>query len=170
MKNDLLDIFGSCSEPKIFILGIGSEFKADDAAGVVLAKNLLDRCSNKNSKFQSRLMIIDGSTAPENYTGDIKKFAPTHLVLVDAAEMGTAPGTAKLIPSNKIGGVSFSTHVLPIAVMINYLNQSVKFETVIIGVEPKDLEFGKEMSTEVKNTVDMLSNDIVDVLDICLNR
>ncbi len=168
MKNELLDILRSCRDPKVCILGIGSEFKADDAAGVILVQQLQKKCEDMNCSFSSSVLCIDGSTAPENFTGDIKKFAPTHLVIVDAAEMGEKPGTVKLIPSDKVGGVSFSTHVLPIAVMINYLKQSISFEEVIIGIEPKVFEFGKEMSKDVANSVYELSETIFNCIRTCL--
>jgi len=170
MKNELLDILRSCRDPKICILGIGSEFKADDAAGAMIAKQLQTKCENKKCNFATSVLCIDGSTAPENFTGDIKRFAPTHLFIIDAAEMGQEPGAVRLIPNDKVGGVSFSTHVLPIAVMINYLKQSIDFESVIIGIEPKDFEFGKEMSKDVKKSVDKLTNIIFETIGTCLNK
>lgn len=170
MKNELLDLLKSCSDPKICVLGIGSEFKADDAAGVVIAQQLQAKCEDKKCSFTSSVLCIDGSTAPENFTGDIKRFAPTHLFIIDAAEMGEKPGTVRLIPNDKVGGVSFSTHVLPIAVMINYLKQSINFESIIIGIEPKDFEFGKEMTKDVKKSVDELTDIIFETIGSCLNK
>jgi hydrogenase 3 maturation protease len=170
MKNELLDILRSCSEPKICVLGIGSEFKADDSAGVVIVNELQRMCDEKKCIDETRVMFLNCSTAPENFTGFIKEFGPTHLMLIDAAEMGEKPGTIKFIPSGKVGGVSFATHVLPIAVMINYLKQSIKFESVIMGIEPKNLVFGTEMSSEVKEATKKLSALIFEVLDTCLNK
>jgi len=170
MKNELLDILKSCRDPKICVLGIGSEFKADDAAGVKIAQQLQIKCEDKKCKFASSVLCIDGSTAPENFTGDIKKFGTTHLFIIDAAEMGEKPGTVKLIPNDKVGGVSFSTHVLPIVVMINYLKQSINFESIIIGIEPKDFEFGKEMSKDVKTSVDNLTEIIFETIGACLTK
>ena len=170
MKNELLDLLKSCSDPKICVLGIGSEFKADDAAGVVIAQQLQAKCEDKKCSFTSSVLCIDGSTAPENFTGDIKRFGPTHLFIIDAAEMGSAPGSIRLIPNDKVGGVSFSTHVLPIAVMINYLKQSINFESIIIGIEPKDFEFGKEMTKDVKASVDELTNVIFETMESCLKK
>jgi len=170
MKNELINIFSSCRNPKICILGVGSEFKADDAAGVILAQQLQLKCEEKKCRFTSSVLCIDGSTAPENFTGDIKKFGTTHLVIIDAAEMGEKPGTIKLVPNDKVGGISFSTHVLPIVVMINYLKKSIDFESIIIGIEPKNLEFGREMSEEVKAGVNKLTAIVFETLEACLNK
>jgi hydrogenase 3 maturation protease len=170
MKNELLDRLRSCRNPKICVLGIGSEFKADDAAGVIIAQQLQTKLEDKSCGFASSVLCIDGSTAPENFTGDIKKFGTTHLFIIDAAEMGEKPGTVKLIPTDKVGGVSFSTHVLPIAVMINYLKQSINFESIIIGIEPQDFEFGNPMTKDVKEGVDKLTNTIFETIGSCLDK
>jgi len=170
MKDELLGMLRSCSGPKICVLGIGSEFKADDSAGVVVVEELQKRFDSVKHSNGDKVMFINGATAPENFTGDIKRFAPTHLIIVDAAEMGETPGTVKLIPNDKVGGISFSTHVLPIAVMINYLKQSINFESSIIGVEPQVLEFGAEMSKEVKEAVCVLSGNLFEAIETCLNN
>lgn len=164
MKNELLSVLTNSSLARLCILGVGSEFKADDGAGVLLVKHLEEKLNKyKFTKEQlSRLMLLDGSTAPENFTGNIKSFQPSHLVIVDAAEMGLKPGEIKLIDEKDIAGVSFSTHVLPIAVMINYLKQSIDFKTVVIGIEPKDLEFGQSISKEVKTAVKKLTGELLE--------
>jgi len=158
MKNELLDFLKAGQEQKkITVLGVGSEFKSDDAAGLKVAEGL-SRFEDKN-----KLQVIFGGTAPENYTADIKRFAPTHLILVDAAEMGERPGTVKIIPKDKIDGISFSTHVLPLSVMLNYLSQSFNFQTVVIGIEPKNMEFGEGITKEVKEAVNKIVSTIIDV-------
>ena len=40
--------------------------------------------------------------------------------------------------------------------MVDYLAQSLKFETVIIGIQPADLSFGKAMSGNVGELVNRL--------------
>jgi Ni,Fe-hydrogenase maturation factor len=54
--------------------------------------------------------------------------------------------------------------------MINYLKQSINFEAVIMGIEPKNLEFGTEMSKEVKEATEKLSATIFETIDSCLNN
>ncbi|MDD2752350.1 MAG: hydrogenase maturation protease, partial [Candidatus Omnitrophica bacterium] len=89
---------------RIAVLGVGSELKGDDAAGMLVARQIKE---NKNLK------VFLGSTAPENITGEIKKFAPHHLLIIDTAMMQEKSGTIKIFPGKAIGGVSFSTHRLP---------------------------------------------------------
>jgi hydrogenase 3 maturation protease len=86
---------------RLAILGAGSVLKADDAAGVRVAEALQaaltpERCPN--------LLLCAGETAPENFSGKIKGFAPTHLLVLDAADLGRAPGAIVEIQPKDVGG------------------------------------------------------------------
>ncbi|MCX6112667.1 MAG: hydrogenase maturation protease, partial [Proteobacteria bacterium] len=111
---------------KITVLGVGSELRADDGAGLLIAENLIKKCGQDKCDLNSKLQVIYGATAPENFTGDIRRFAPTHLILLDSAHMGLEPGDVKIIKKEDISGITFSTHVLPLSVIINYLTNSFK--------------------------------------------
>ncbi|HHT86589.1 MAG TPA: hydrogenase maturation peptidase HycI [Clostridiales bacterium] len=138
---------------RIAIMGIGSELRSDDAAGMRLINELnclgLSNCDN--------VRLLYGSTAPENFTGEIKAFSPNLLILVDAASMGLQAGAIKIIESDEIMGVTFSTHMLPLPIVLNYLKQEASFETVLIGIQPKSTDFGIEISEEVTNSVSELA-------------
>lgn len=138
---------------KYAILGIGSTLRSDDAAGmyfIELFGNLIQR---------DDLLLIAGSTAPENFTGVIKNFAPDKLFIVDAAHMGLLPGEARVVPACDISGVSFSTHMLPLPVMLKYLESEAFCDVIFIGVQPKSTDQGLHMSDEVKDGVKKLAND-----------
>jgi hydrogenase 3 maturation protease len=143
---------------KIALLGVGSTLRSDDAAGMYFIELL------EGLLKQDRTLLIAGSTAPENFTGVIKKFAPDKLFIVDAAHMGLLPGEVKLVPAYDIGGVSFSTHMLPIPVMLKYLESEAGCEVVFIGIQPKSIEQGLSMCEEVKRATEQLVKDFYDVL------
>jgi len=142
---------------KIAVLGIGSELRADDVAGLLVAEELK---KIKNSK----LKVFLGSTAPENFTGEIIKYNPTHIIIVDSMDMDQKPGFTLLISPEEVGGVSFSTHMLPVKMMVDYLLASLKCEIIIIGIQPKILVFGETISKEVKKSTGQVSNIIQQVL------
>src|SRR5665647_2924663 len=121
---------------RIVVLGIGSELRADDAAGLIVAEELK---KIKNLK----LKVFLGSTAPENFTGEIIKFKPTHILIVDSVDTDQKPGFILLINPDEVGGVSFSTHMLPVKMMVDYLLASLECEIIIIGIQPKILLFGE---------------------------
>ncbi|MDP3791729.1 MAG: hydrogenase maturation peptidase HycI [Candidatus Omnitrophota bacterium] len=144
---------------RIAVLGVGSEFRADDAAGMLVAENI-----HKKSK-NNRLKVFLGATAPENLTGEIKRYKPTHLIVVDTADLKEKPGAVLLLETEDLGeGVSFSTHKLPAKVMMDYFIQSIKCRIIFIGIQPKNISFGKPASKEVKASVKGVSSAIIDAV------
>jgi hydrogenase 3 maturation protease len=101
--------------------------------------------------------MIAGSTAPENFTGQIKSFQPDILFIVDAAFLGLPPGETAVIPQGEIGGLSCSTHMLPLPVLLQYLDSEVSCSMVLIGIQPRDTTLGLEMCEEVRESTKRLA-------------
>jgi hydrogenase 3 maturation protease len=139
------------------VLGMGSKLRGDDGAGVVVAEKILQQSTRPN------LHVIIGETAPENFTGEIKRLQPSHLILVDSAQMNLPPGTVQLIEKDQIGGISFSTHSLPVKVMLDYLLDNFKFEVIIIGIQPKTCHFGEPLSKKIATAVTKLSDTLANL-------
>ncbi len=138
---------------KYAVLGIGSTLRSDDAAGMYFTELL------GNLPKRENLLLIAGSNAPENFTGVIKEFKPDKLFIVDAAHLGLQPGQIKVVPDGEIGGVSFSTHMLPLPVMMKYLASEVGCEVIFIGIQPKCTDHGFDLCGEVKDGVEKLADD-----------
>ena len=67
------------------------DWKSDDRLGVSLARALA-----RALPANPRLRVVSGGEAPENFTGAIRAFAPSHVLLLDAVDHGLEPGTAFL--------------------------------------------------------------------------
>jgi len=148
LKNLLKNKFKDAE--RVAVLGVGSDLRGDDVAGMLVAEEIEQY--RKKIKETKRLKIFFGATAPENLTGEIKRFNPTHLLIVDSAESGKRPGAIILLTPENVGGVSFSTHTLPLKVMTDYLLTDLKkCQITIIGIQPKRLNFNCDISKEVKN-------------------
>ncbi|MFA5271976.1 MAG: hydrogenase maturation peptidase HycI [Candidatus Omnitrophota bacterium] len=162
LKKQLECNFGLIGKNRIAILGVGSQLRGDDAAGMLVAKNIQRHLKDKPKK---NIKIFLGETAPENLTGEIKKFKPTHLFIIDSAEMDKEPGEVFVFSPEKIKGVSFCTHQLPMGIMIDYLNKFIKCDVTIIGIQPKALEFdsvpSKEVAAAVKNVTKVILEAII---------
>lgn len=137
---------------KIAIMGIGSVLRSDDGAGMYCIGILQSKLENYDN-----LLLIQASTAPENFTGVIKSFEPNRLFIVDAAHMGLSPGKIRIINMADITGVSFSTHMLPLPVMLKYLELETACEIICIGIEPKSTEQGFEICDEVRKGAETLA-------------
>ena len=131
---------------RVALLAIGSEFRGDDAAGLLVAENLKKLLKKPSRKFK----IFIGATAPENLTGDIKRFNPSHILLVDSVDFKDKPGSILVLSPRDIGdGVSFSTHKMPAKVLMQYFSNSLPCDPVLIGIQPASIDFGKKPSKEV---------------------
>ena len=132
------------SAQKVALLAIGSELKGDDAAGLLAVQGLANT---------PKLRVFIGATAPENLTGEIKKYNPTHLIIIDCAELQEAPGAVKIFDPEQTTGDSFSTHRLPLKMLAQYLRMSLNCDIMVIGIQPRSIKFSTEVSPEVKNAV-----------------
>jgi hydrogenase 3 maturation protease len=143
---------------RIAVLGIGSEFRGDDAAGVIAAERLAKKRS-PNKKIT--LGVFHGATAPENLTGEIRRFKPSHLVIIDTIDAGQKPGTIILLQPDVIGGATFSTHTMPAAILADYLGKTTGCKTVIIGIQGRSLSFGSTMAKSVRESVTYVVNEFI---------
>ncbi len=128
-------------------MGVGSSLRSDDAAGIYVAEKL------RNLALPGVDVLI-GETAPENLTGELRRLQPSHVLFVDAADLGEQPGVVRLFSSQEAVGVSSSTHTLPMSVIADYLRQELGCQILILGLQPKSLEFGGTISDQVAEAVD----------------
>ena len=147
---------------RVAVLGVGSELRGDDIAGILVLEALK---KSKKIKPSIRLKTFEGSTAPENLTGEIKVFKPTHLIIVDTADIGESPGSVLLLRADEVGrGISFSTHKIPPKILIDYFTHSLKCEIIIIGIQPRSIGFGRNMSKAVISSSRSVAGSILKAL------
>ena len=135
--------------PRVAILGIGHELRGDDAAGLSVARKLLERSSGR-----SNLLVIEAESAPENHTGPLRRFEPDLVLLVDAAEMGEASGVIRWLDWQETTGLSASTHTLPPYVLAQYLTSELHCDVALIGIQPAGTTIGAPLSPEVGQAVE----------------
>lgn len=148
------------------VVGIGSDLRGDDIAGLLVLRHLRAAITRSRSKTihsdaSERVRLFDGGTAPENLTGEIVRFQPSHILLVDAADLGQKPGAVKLLEPETIGGVSFSTHVLPLSILADYLKRALPCRIVILGIQPGATGFGLTPSRKISQTARRLARVIL---------
>lgn len=140
-KNDRLGL------PRTCLIGIGSDLRGDDSAGLLVARGLQHLQSNN-------LLIIDGGPAPENFSSKIKKFNPDLVIFIDAAHMDDPPGTIRWIPLESIDGMSASTHSLPLSILANFLFAELGCDVTVLGIQPAQNEIGSNLSASVQTAVE----------------
>ncbi|OJU09131.1 MAG: hypothetical protein BGN88_08205 [Clostridiales bacterium 43-6] len=146
---------------KIVILGVGSPLKSDDAAGILIAGKLKEQFPQEKYPMYR---IYVGESAPENYTGEIKNFLPEHLIVLDAADINEEPGSVGFIDVSVIKGISFCTHMLPLNIMLDYIQKETGCAMTIIGIQPENLSYDGKVTLAVKETIEEITNAIGDIL------
>ena len=147
---------------RLAVLGVGSTLRADDGAGMLIAQRLQEAYAGEKS---GNVQFYAGETAPENFSGKIKAFCPSHLLIIDAADLGQAPGTVAQIDPEDVGGPAFCSHMLPLKVMIRYLEEETGAFIILLGIQYKSLDFDAAVTKEVSETVDSLCAALKTVID-----
>jgi len=114
---------------RVAILGIGDELQVHDRLGILAAREL-------GGLHLPSVQVFIAGTVPEAVTGPIRRFRPDHIVLLDAADMGARPGTVAVISPDRVVGRTFSTHSLPLTVVIEYLETATKARVTLVGIQP----------------------------------
>ncbi len=140
---------------RVAVLCGGSILCGDYGAGRVLAENIGQKAEELGA------LVLAGSTAPENFVGVLRGFQPGLVVLVDAARMGLAPGETAVIEDDQVAGASFSTHMLPLPILLSYLRGELGCETLMIGVEPACTDFGAQPCPQVLHGVESLGSALL---------
>jgi len=79
------------------------------------------------------------------------------VVLVDAAQMGAAPGAVSWLDWEDTLGLGASTHTLPAYVLGQYLSTSLGCQVALIGIQPADVSFGVPLSAAVCGAVEAVT-------------
>jgi hydrogenase 3 maturation protease len=141
----------SGKSPRIAVLGVGNPMRSDDAAGLLVARLLSQRDWDLDT---DRVLIVEAGQAPENSTGQLRRFHPDVVLIVDAADMRATPGAIQWIPEESIDGMSASTHSLPLSVLARYLKLELSCTVAILGIQALSNEVGENVSPEVLEAID----------------
>ena len=134
--------------PRVTVLGIGNLLLQDEGVGVHLVQELAVRKVDC-----ARLTVIDAGTTPDFLSlldHDIDK-----LIIVDAVTGGNDPGTLYrfgLDDLNLDSVAPVSLHEIGIVENLRIMSLLGKQprSTVFIGVEPKTIDYGLELSPQIK--------------------
>ena len=143
------------------ILGVGSELRGDDAAGVVVARRV------SAAVRSPKVLVVDCGPAPENYTWRVRRFSPSHVVLVDAVEAGMPPGSVGLYGEEDVEEAPFtSTHRPSLKLLSRYLRLSMGVKVALLGIQPASLELtdSLKLTAEVEAGVELAVRAIIEAL------
>ncbi|MFH0990801.1 MAG: hydrogenase maturation protease [bacterium] len=146
----------------ILLLGVGNEFRGDDAAGILIARALLKSVSER---ITVREIQYEASTLVELLKG-------WHAVIVvDAAQSGGRPGTIRHFDVSRqplpAMFLHASTHAIGPAEAIELSRALGHLPRIvhIIAIEGKNFEMGSPMSVEVQRALPELEQAVNSVIE-----
>ena len=132
-------------------MGVGNLLLKDEGLGVHVAQMLMDRQFSDDIDLE----IIDGGVSSDAFLtmGDVDK-----LIVVDAVLGGCEPGAVYRFNPDDVkieNEVELSVHQWGLieGIRIMELAGNKPAETVIIGVEPKTVEWGMELTPEIESKI-----------------
>jgi hydrogenase 3 maturation protease len=132
---------------RVVVVGVGSDIRGDDAAGMAVLKDLKASLKSRN------VLLVEGGVAPENFASQIRRFGPSHIVFVDATDFGAKPGDVTIAEPGAITGQSVSTHTVSLSALMDYLGKQTGSRVALVGIQPKGVNLGSKMCDSVKISV-----------------
>ena len=140
------------------VVGVGSTMRADDAAGIEIVRRL------RRGLRSPRVLLVEGGVAPENFTAEIRRFEPSHILLVDATDFGAEPGEVILAEPEAIAGQPISTHTMPLSLLANYLREQTGAKVILLGIQPASAVMGGKLSERVRRAVEGVAAKLLEAL------
>ena len=144
---------------KVVVCGIGNDVRGDDAFGVYVVGMLKEKVSNP------KVVFLNCGEMPESYAGKIIRENPSHVVFVDAVHFEGKPGEIVLADPEGTLGEAFSTHKMPLKLLVRYLKQYTRAKFILIGAQPKQTGLFVEMSEELRESAERLIKILEKILE-----
>jgi hydrogenase maturation protease len=134
---------------KILVVGMGNFLCQDEGIGVHIIQAMEDM------ELLNHIELLDIGTSTMDLTSHLE--GVEKLVVIDAMKAGGTPGTIyKCRPEDLLpkDGGPISLHEIGLLESLHMAEKmGVKIDTVVIGIEPKVLDWGVELSEEVKGKI-----------------
>jgi len=144
---------------KVVVLGAGNLLLTDEGVGVHLIQKL------REMQLGEGIELVDGGTSILDFIPQAEDVSK--LIIVDAIKLGGKPGKTYRIcvDDSLLKGAKGMTslHQMGVVETLAIAQKMGKLPyTVIIGIEPKDIGYGLELSPEIERKMGRMVNLILD--------
>lgn len=137
----------------VVVIGMGNELRADDAVGLHVVR-LLKPYTSK------RLKVFEGQMTPEAYISPACAAHPTHVLIIDAAELGKKPGAWQVLQPEHVEQGLFTTHSIPAVEVAAELKRRCRSEVGFIGIQPLSRDVSLGLSKDCQKAVEEITEVI----------
>jgi len=151
---------------KIVVLGVGNLLLRDEGVGIHLIEKL------RKMGVAEGVELIDGGTSILDLLPRVEDVSK--LIVVDAIKLGGEPGRTYRIFVDDfllqgIEGITSLHQMGVVQTLALTRKMGMLPPTVIIGIEPKEITYGLELSPEVEREMGKMVNLILNEIDIKRN-
>jgi len=144
-------------EARIAVVGVGNLLLKDEGIGAHTTHAL------QQIDIPHNVRIVDGGTSPDlpYYLENVDK-----LIIIDAVKTGGKPGTIYRFHPHDMdieseGIISLHELGLEQSLRMMRLTGNEPKETIIIGIEPKEIDWGTELSSELQQKIPEIINIVL---------
>ena len=147
---------------RITIIGLGNILLKDEGVGVWIARELEKR------NLPQSIKIIDGGTASLDIFLSMKNIYK--LIIIDALKGGGKPGSIYRLYTRDLLDTSescVSLHQMSVldTMSIVKIIRDIPLETVIIGVEPKEIDWGLGVTSDIKRKFPEITDIVLEEVE-----
>jgi hydrogenase maturation protease len=118
-------------QPTLWV-GVGSDSYGDDAAGLDLAQRLAE---------SGIPHVVSAGTNPERWVATAQLGSFSHVVFLDAVELGAQPGSVVFLTADEIAArfPQVSTHKISLGLLARYVESQSAARAWLLGIQPQSL-------------------------------
>lgn len=150
MSDSVRDILPSEDGVTLYIC-IGNSMRGDDYAGAYIAGMITET---------DRIKVCDAGEKPELGYDMALEIKPAKAVFIDAADMGLPAGTAQILYEDTLTERTMTTHKIPVPLISKLIREETGAKTVIIGIQPENVDFMAHMTSSVEESCRALAGMI----------
>lgn len=114
---------------RLAVLGVGDELNPFDQLGVAAAERV-------RAQRLPGVRVFQAGVTPEAFTAPVRRSRPDHILVLDAADFGAPPGAVAVLRAGDVQATLFSTHSIPLPVVMEYMEQTCGAPATLIGLQP----------------------------------
>ena len=144
---------------KTLVLGIGNTLLSDEGVGV----RMLDYLQENHPDLPD-LDYLDGGTLSFTLAGWIEE--TDNLVVIDAAELGSAPGTVEVFEGEEMdrfaGRTKRSVHEVSLGdlLAIAHLTDTIPGHRALVAIQPLEIDWGSRLSDAVAEALPVAAEQV----------
>ena len=151
------------SSNNTLILGIGNTLLSDEGVGI----HMLDYMRRHYPELAG-VEYLDGGTLSFTLAAWIEE--ADNLIVIDAAELDSTPGTVRVFPGEEMdcfaGKTKRSVHEVSLGdlLAIAHLTDALPAKRALVAIQPEEIDWGQCLSNRVKQALPVAGRSISDLL------